>query len=120
MNQEKFIELIKSEVEQPAIDGVIKSLEKPAGRQPEKSLVEMSIWFNKLNGEEKQQIARIIQLSVTQSIFGFLAVIDGVASILESSEDDDPTLKLIYIDTKNEVLLNDPEEEFLHDIYRSI
>lgn len=120
MDQEKFIRLIKKAVEQPAVDGVISNLRHPPGRQPNQSLVELSIWFNNQNEEDKDQIKNIVKMAVNHSIFGFLCVLDGVSSVREASSDFDPSLKLTYTDSVSEIVLNDPNEEFLHDIYRSL
>jgi hypothetical protein len=119
MNQEEFIRIIKTAVEQPSIDGVVSNLKNPPGRRPEQSLVELSVWFNQLNEEEKIQVKNIIRMAVNHSIFGFFCVLDGVRSIKETNDGVDPVLKLIYDDSENEVILNDPEQDFLHDIYRA-
>lgn len=118
MNQEEFIRIIKIAVEQPSIDGVVSNLKQPPGKQPEQSLVQLSVWFNQLNEVEKGQVKNIIKMAVNHSIFGFLCVLDGVRSIRETNDGIDPVLKLIYDDSENEIVLNDPEQDFLHDIYR--
>ena len=120
MDQEKFIKLIKKAVEQPAIDGVISNLRHPPGRQPKQSLVELSTWFNKQNDDDKKKITNIVKTAVNHSIFGFLCILDGVSSIKEANSDFDPILKLTYTDSVSEIVLNDPNEEFLHDIYQSL
>lgn len=117
MNQEEFIRIIKIAVEQPSIDGVVSNLKQPPGKQPEQSLVQLSVWFNQLNEVEKGQVKNIIKMAVNHSIFGFLCVLDGVRSIRETNDGIDPVLKLIYDDSENEIVLNDPEQDFLHDIY---
>jgi hypothetical protein len=121
MNQEEFIRIIKIAVEQPSIDGVVSSLKLPPGKKkPEEFLVQLSIWFNQLNEVEKEQVKNIIKMAVKHSIFGFLCVLDGVRSIRETNDGIDPVLKLIYNDSENEIVLNDPEQDFLHDIYRAL
>ena len=120
MNQEEFIRIIKIAVEQPSIDGVVSNLKQPPGKQPEQSLVQLSVWFNQLNDVEKGQVKNIIKMAVNHSIFGFLCVLDGVRSIRETNDGIDPVLKLIYDDSEKEIVLNDPEQDFLHDIYRAL
>lgn len=121
MNQEKFIEVVKIAVEQASIEGVISNLEQPPGRQPSPAKIALSSWFNKLAEQDREFVGKAIEVAVKDSIFGFLCLLDGVRSIQETNEEDsEPMLKLTYIDSNEEVVLNNPNDDYLHDIYNSI
>jgi hypothetical protein len=53
---------------------------------------------------------------VDRAIFGFLCVLDGVRAI--EGARDKGRLVLFY-DRESRVLLNNPDDEYLHDIYNS-
>lgn len=120
MNQEKFIEIVKVAIEQPSIEGVIANLKQPPGRRPEAEDIALSRWFNKLREEDKEFVRKVIRAAVKNSVFGFLCILDGVRPIHETNDNEgEVALKLIYKDSKEEVVLNDPSDDYLHDIYRS-
>jgi hypothetical protein len=60
-------------------------------------------------------VLEIVKESVETSVFGFLCVLDGVRAI----EDDEikGRLDLFYDKAGNQQLLNNPEEEYLHDLF---
>lgn len=58
-------------------------------------------------------VKSIISDAVNESVFGFLCVLDGVRSIFDTG--DSNNLKLTHGDT----LLNDIENECLHDLYKT-
>jgi hypothetical protein len=58
----------------------------------------------------------IIKEAVETSVFGFLCVLDGVRAIETS---DKSNLKLYYEKAGNVVLLNDEDDDYLHDIFLS-
>jgi hypothetical protein len=117
MNSEIFIEAIKQVVRDSTVKGTEENLIKPPGRQPKKELVLLSNWYNSQNSDNKKMIKNIIQLSVDASIFHFLCVLDGVATIEDVEEKG--TLELYFVKDKEKILLTDPNEEFLHDIYNA-
>ena len=114
MNQEEFVDVIKLVV----IDGSIKAVEsnliKPAGRQPQKELVELSDWFNRLNFEDKIMVRKLITESVETGVFGFLCVLDGVSAIEASGEKG--SLVLNFEKQGVSTWLNNPDENYLHDL----
>src|SRR5688500_9309459 len=117
MNQEKFVEIIKEEVTNSAIKGLVKVLSNPPGRRPDESLVKLSEFYNQFGEDQKQKINEIISMAVNSGVFGFLCILDGVRSINESF-DNRGSLKLSYINGNNgaETILNDEQENYLHDI----
>lgn len=120
MNQEKFIEIIKEVVSNSSFDGIIGTMLHPPGRKPSNKLLEISEFYNELKDEDKQVVNNIIKLAIDSSVFGFLCVIDGVRSINESVEDNG-SLKLSYINDASgkETVLNNPDEDYLYDIYNA-
>ncbi|GGH04548.1 hypothetical protein FAZ19_05565 [Sphingobacterium alkalisoli] len=118
MKSEEFIKSIKVVVSQGAINDVLESLSDPPGRKPNNELVEISNWYNSLDQEGKSFIKKIVEMGVDTSMFGFLCVLDGVR-VIESTIDKG-NFELYYAKGKSTTLLNDPQEEYLHDIYNAL
>ncbi|MCH7402249.1 hypothetical protein ACFOUP_18410 [Belliella kenyensis] len=118
MKSEEFIKKIKTTVSKGAISDVLDILESPAGRNPEKELLEISKWYNNLNQKDKFFIERVIEMSVDTSVFGFLYVLDEVRAIENSPNKG--SLKLYYSKDKISTLLNNHDMEYLHDLYNSL
>lgn len=114
MNKEEFIDAIKTVVIKDSIKSVESNLIEPPGRAPEKKLLTLSEWFNKVSSEDRNMIMQLVKESVETSVFGFLCVIDGVRAI----EDDDEKgkLNLYYEKGHKQILLNDPDDVYLHDL----
>ena len=112
MNNSEFITVIEDVVSTSAIEDTIDNLESPPGRKPDENLVKQSAWFNSLSDSDKNMVKSIISDAVNESVFGFLCVLDGVRSI----SDDSNKLKLTHGDT----LLNDIENQCLHDLYKNV
>lgn len=74
----------------------------------------MSNWFNNLSQVDKEVVLNVVTESVEMSVFGFLCVLDG-ASAIEDNETK-RRLELLYIKNGIRHLLNDPEQDYLHDL----
>lgn len=118
MNREEFVKSIKENVRGSSISGTIKNLEKPPGRRPEPELVKLSEWYNGLNESDKGMVFRAIERAVDQSVFGFFAVLDGVRVIEDTSLKG--MLELYYTNDSSKVLLNNEQDDYLHDIYKDL
>lgn len=116
MNPKEFVQAIKNTIYDSTISGVLNLLLKPPGRRPRASLVELSRWYNNLSESDKDSVRAVIELVTHHSIFGFLAVLDGVEVIESTPKKGD--LKLYYKIEEHEVLINDPSMEFLHDLFQ--
>ena len=114
VNNSEFIAIIEDVVSASAIEDTIENLNSPSGRKPDENLVKQSAWFNSLSDSDKDMVKSIISDAVNESVFGFLCALDGVRSISDSS--DSNNLKLTHDDT----LLNDIENECLHDLYKNV
>ncbi|WP_155859520.1 hypothetical protein [Cellulomonas sp. KRMCY2] len=81
MDPHSFVDGVHIAVYRTAIDGVIKLLRTPPGRSPRPDLVALSTWFNGLDERSAEQVKEVIRLAVDQSVFGLLAVLDGVRAV---------------------------------------
>jgi hypothetical protein len=116
MNAKDFIDIIRIVVVESSVKSMENNLESPPGRQPDKRLIDMSRWFNGLNDSEKKMVVGLIKESVEISVFGFLCLLDGVTAIEETETKG--KLELFYEKGFNRVLLNDPNQEYLHNLFR--
>jgi hypothetical protein len=118
MKSDEFVKVIKEVVKNSAISGTLKNLELPPGRKPAKELIELSNWYNKLDNKNKMMLQRVLDMATDSCMFGFLAVIDGVRSMEDVK--DKGELELYYVNGGIKERLNNPNEEYLHDIYKSL
>jgi len=70
-----------------------------------------------LDTPNKEWLQEIIKLAVGESIFGILCVIDGVRQIESTLEKGE--LFLEFRKNGETIRLNDPNQEYLHDIFNS-
>jgi len=117
MNNEQFIKSIIQAVHDSVVNGLLENIENPPGRKPPSSSVELAEWVSKLPENEKEKIQKIINRAVHAAIFGFLTVLDGARAIESTPEKGQ--LKLFWEKEAEKILLNDPENEDLHDIYQA-
>ena len=115
MDKEEFIKLIKSEVSDSSIESTIENLIDPPGRKPSAELLAQSEFYKSLSIENKEIINKIISEAVSEAVFGFLCVLDGVRSISKAGELNN--LELSHVSTAQKTLLNSEQGEYLHDIY---
>ncbi len=114
MDSEAFVSTIREVVRDGAVKGVIRQIEKPAGRKPRKQLLQMSAWYATLNDENRHMLVKVIEMTADQATFDFLCVIDGSIQIENGPKKG--TLNLIYedADKQRSVLLS---ESLLHEMY---
>jgi hypothetical protein len=117
MNSESFIKAIKIAVKNGTAKDVVDNIKNPLGRSPEPEIVKLSAWYNRLSNEDKLNIDNLLEQAVNYTIFGFLCVLDGVRAIEGKGEKG--SLELYYVKGNDRILLNDSNEEFLHDIYNA-
>lgn len=114
MSPKYFVEIVRKVVQEQAVRDSIENLQEPPGREPDNALLRFSDFYNKLSDDQKVILEKILHQTAEMTLFGMLCVIDGVRTI-ESGEDKG-NLELWYRRGDETVLLNDPEEEFLHDL----
>ena len=116
MNNVEFVEAIKRVVRDSAIEGTVRLYTNPPGRAPEQDLVEMSKWYHSLSDSDKAMVHRVVRDSVNMAIFGFLSVLSGVRPI-ETKPPERGELKLYWDNGTEQTLINDFDQQFLHELY---
>lgn len=118
MNNEEFVSLLRSQVFESALNTTRQLLENPPGNSPSRSLVRISEWYRELSPEEKDLVKSVMRRTARSCVFSLLTLLDGVS--LFPVEGKRGTFELYYIVEDQEVRVNDPEQEFLHDIFGSL
>ena len=83
LNQKEAKELFLNQLICRAYDGAIESTistleEGPAGRKPQRSLVDLHHWFQGLDDQSRKYVSALIQEAVDSSVFGCLVLLDGL------------------------------------------
>ncbi len=114
MDERAFVDVIRRVVRDGAKRDILSSLRQPPGRRPPEQLIDKSRWYNALTDVDKAFVESVVGDCVTQAVFGFLCVIDGVRAIEDGS--DRGSLELYYTKAGASSLLNRPEGLMLHDL----
>jgi hypothetical protein len=117
MNKENFIIGIKN-MRDSCVESRIRSLQKPAGRKPRKSLVESSLFYHSLNDINKENLRKIMADAIDQALFSFLCILDHVGFIEDTEEKSE--FELYAIKNGERILINDPQQEELHNLYNDL
>lgn len=116
MTSQEFVNAIKIAVVSDSVKAVDEVLQEPPGRAPAKNLVEMSKWFNDLSPNDRDMVISIVKYAVESTTFGFLCVLDGVRAIEGVGEKG--VLELHYKKGNETVWLNNPKDEYLHNLLK--
>lgn len=114
MTPEQFVVALRKVVLARAVDGTIASLEHPPGRCPEHALIESSAWYHNMSDNDRSVLRHVLTMTAHQSVFGVLAVLDGVRAV-----EDDPEkgiFRLIFQKGSKEMVLNPPDGLALHEL----
>lgn len=114
MNQLEFIKKLNKIVKENGYKDIISTLEDPPGRRPAETLKEMSEFYN--SQDSKEVINNIISFSIESTIFSFLCLLDGVRKL----DNENGSLQLFYDNNNSKKLLNNSEEDYLHNIFNSL
>lgn len=115
MTPENFVTELKADV-RSEVESTIEYLANPPVKNPPDHLGVLSRWYRKLSDEDKE-VARIaMEYAAEGSLFGLLNVLDGVDDLPSSAGG---KLELYYVEGDRKVRLNDPEGDFLHDIFNN-
>ncbi|MFC5863868.1 hypothetical protein ACFPT7_16285 [Acidicapsa dinghuensis] len=117
MTPENFVNALKVQTSDAAVRGTVAQLRAPSGRKPDPKLVMLSEWFNELSSSDQEHVTEVIRQAAQLAVFGFFCVLDGVTVFEDGPNKGD--LKLIYSNRSETLVLNNPQVEFLHDIYNS-
>lgn len=118
MINEEFVKKIKLYVRDSALKGTVRQLTKPSGRSPKPISIKKSEFYNNLNDKEKEVLTCIIKDSIDLSLFNFLTILDCVSFIDDEAEK--PNYELYRVTSEKKELINNPDEEYLHDIFNSL
>jgi hypothetical protein len=118
MNNMEFVKVINTAVGESAVYGTLKNLENLPGKKPAEQLVILSSWYKQLSEDDKEMVVKVMKAVVNSSIFGFLAVLDGVRIVEDNP--DKGQFELYYVNGGDRKLLNDANEDYLHDIYKEL
>jgi hypothetical protein len=114
MTQKYFIEIVRRVVQQQAVSDILENLENPPGRQPPERIKKLSLFYKQLDKDQQANLKDILNEATEMTLFGMFCVIDGVRSI-ESGESKG-ALELWYRKGETTILLNNIEDDFLHDL----
>lgn len=115
MTKEEFIDILKTNIISDAFDNSKETWVSPPGRNPDKSLLEISKWYRKLNNIEKEKVKIAVFDVLKMSVFSLLTILDDVNKVT----DEEGKFELYFVSPNGKILLNDPNEEYLHDIFNS-
>ena len=117
MNNEEFVNAIRTAVEQSTINSLIKEFEE--SKIPSEKFKRMSAFYNTLNEPGKDMIKQIMIEAVQSAVFGFFCVLDGVRAIEKGPEKGRLELWYKKESSSESLVLNNPHSDFLHDIYNT-
>jgi hypothetical protein len=118
MNSEEFVKAVKLQTSDAAVNGTVKTLNRPPGRKPAERLVHLSEWYNQLSEKDQEMLRLAIREAAEMAVFEFMCVLDGVSAI-----EDGPgkgALELNYVKSGERTQLNDPRKEELHNLFNSL
>jgi hypothetical protein len=115
MTADEFVDALKTQTSDAAIFGTISNLERPPGRRPTERDVVLSNWYHNLPEDDQRMLKAAITEAAELAVFSFLTILDGVSTI--ENGPDKGNLYLIYDKESQEILLNDPSREYLHDAF---
>jgi hypothetical protein len=118
MNREEFVRVVKLTCSDHEGRESVESLRNPPGRRPSPKLLRLSKWFHQLGPENQAVLADALNDAAEGAVFGLLCILDGVRAI--ENGPDKGRLELYYVNGDQKVLLNDPAEEELHNLFQGI
>ena len=86
MKAEHFVKSLQEECRDSAVKGCVEDFVSPPGRNPDKSLTELSKWFSSLADLDKRMVIRAMGEAADSTLFGVLCVLDGVRVIEDVGE----------------------------------
>lgn len=112
MSPSEFVDAIRKVVMDAAVTDTIAVIEKPPGRRPAPTLSEMSRWYHALRDEDRAMLRSALELVARQSVFGFLAVLDGA----RRATSDGGSFELTYRGPRSVDRLSGTEDGSLHEL----
>jgi hypothetical protein len=115
MTKEEFIAILKSNIVNDAFKNAEVTWLNPPGRNPDKYLLDISAWYCNLSDFDKEKIKIIAFDVLKMSVFSLLTILDDVTKVT----DEEGKFELYFTSQNGKILLNNPDEEYLHDIFNS-
>lgn len=113
MTKAEFIDILKTNIISEAFENASETWVSPPGRNPDKSLLDISIWYRELNIIEKEKLKIAVLQVLKMSVFSLLTILDDVTKVT----DEEGKFELYFVSPNSKTLLNNPDEEYLHDIF---
>ena len=117
MNVSEFVEAIRLTVECAAVDDCLEQYAAPSGRKPSADLIQLSDWYNSVSDRDRTMLKKAMTDAVHASLFGLFCVLDGVRQI--ENTQDRGELELWHVRDGERTLINDANENLLHDEYNA-
>ncbi|HEY6466170.1 MAG TPA: hypothetical protein VIY69_09280 [Candidatus Acidoferrales bacterium] len=115
MTTEDFVQAVKIQTSDAAVNGTIKVLIRPPDRKPREKDVRLSDWYGRLSEQDREMLALAVREAAELVVFEFFCVLDGVVAIEDSS--DKGALQLDFVKGDERTRLNDTTQIPLHDQY---
>jgi hypothetical protein len=117
MNKQDFIKGIKK-MRDFCAQANIENYQDPPGRRPRDKDLALSKFYCSLSEEGKDFVNQIVFDSIDQAFFSFFCVLDHVGFIEDTEEKSE--FELYAIKNGERVLINDPQQEELHNLYNDL
>jgi hypothetical protein len=117
MNARDFVSAIRTAVCDSAAKGTINLVQDPPGRRPDPQLVALSHWFRGLRPEDRNNVARIAEMTATQATYNFFLALDGLLTLEPVGAKG--KLELFYLKGQTRTRLNSENAEQLSFLFKA-
>lgn len=114
MKPSEFVDIINKIVREAAVADAISYLRNPPGLRPPQEVVTLSKWYNGLDASNQAMVERMMDMVARDTVFGFLAVLDGVRQV--EGRGPKGHFELRFIKEGRTDVLNGPSGEMLHEL----
>lgn len=118
MTRIEFVEALKAQTSDAAVFGTKANLRRPPGRRPRERDLKLSEWYGNLTELDRSMLETTTREAAELAVFSFLCILDCVSAIENGA--DKGELRLLYSKAGEELFLNDPTADFLHDAYNAL
>lgn len=118
MTTRKFVEAIKGQTKDAAVNGTIACFKGPPGRRQRERLARLAAWYKQLSPDDQNMLSEALAEAAEMAVFEFLCVLDGV-SVIENTQEKGG-LELFFVKSSERTRLNEPCGEELHNIFNGL
>jgi hypothetical protein len=118
MTVEEFVQVLKIQTSDAAVGGVVEQMERPSGRSPGQTSLDLAQWYSGLSEKDRFMLRLTLRKSAESAVFGVCCILDGVRPIEDGHEKG--RLELYYVKGDERTRLNDPHGDELHDLYNAV